>query len=514
MVGAPGTYTYRFKALASGATTLKMVYARPWDEHSAPADQFTVSVNVSETPVDSLPETPGFPWRWHPVQRFLRRMLNQATDQDSRETLVVGPEHDVVIDQAIVEAQPWWDAAARAVETLTPSVETHNDSSMAHISADGATSGQWGSASGSARIDVLGYDAGAYADGDWTDGNVGVGAQASANLLKAVASGQFESVAKVGDVEIVSNGDGSTSYIVGAHVCADATLGIDGLELSTTAIVGATLTAEGTATTDIGGLTAGVEGEAMIHVGARPMQRSDSMLKGCNSKHSHSLATGSMPAEARKWVAWASKLLQKPGPVLVAPRKQMSLTTDGKFKVDLSLGAALGVGAKLGVGFTVDVYEIRDNVVAAAGFVIDAAENVGAFVIDAAQHVSDAAEDVGAFVTDAAEQVGDFVVDAANEVKDAIDTVANKIEKAANSVGRTIGKSLVDQRERSLGDAQPPEGINLRGAFSWTAPLYATAYKRNALLFFLARGAGSSDNLQKRLHHTRKRNVGTVAGVR
>jgi predicted secreted protein len=269
MVGTPGTYIYRFKALASGATTLKMVYARPWDEHSAPAGQFTVFVNVSETPVDSLPETPGFPWRWHPGQRFLRRMLNQATDQDSRGTLVVGPEHDVVIDQAIVEAQPWWDAAARAVETLTPSVETYNDSSMAHIRADGATSGQSGSAGGSARIDVLGYDAGAYADGDWTDGNVGVGAQANANLLRAVASGQFETVAKVGDVEIVSNGDGSTSYIVGAHVSADATLGIDGLELSTTAIVGATLTAEGTANTDIGGLTAGVEGEAMIHVGAQ-----------------------------------------------------------------------------------------------------------------------------------------------------------------------------------------------------------------------------------------------------
>ena len=81
-----------------------------------------------------------------------------------------------------------------------------------------------------------------------------------------MANGQFESVAKVGDVEIESDGEGSTSYIVGAHACADATLGVDGLELSSTAIVGATLTAEGTATTDIGGLKAAVEGEAVIHV--------------------------------------------------------------------------------------------------------------------------------------------------------------------------------------------------------------------------------------------------------
>ena len=58
MVGVPGTYTYRFKALASGATTLKMVYAQPWDKESAPADEFTVSINVSGTPVATPPVEP------------------------------------------------------------------------------------------------------------------------------------------------------------------------------------------------------------------------------------------------------------------------------------------------------------------------------------------------------------------------------------------------------------------------------------------------------------------------
>lgn len=84
---------------------------------------------------------------------------------------------------------------------------------------------------------------------------------------------------------------------------------------------------------------------------------------------------------------------------------------DGKINVELSLGAALGVGAKLGLGFSIDVCDVRDNLV-------NAAEDVGAFVIDAAEHVSY------------------FVVDAGHEVRDAVNHVANKVEKAAHSVGR------------------------------------------------------------------------------
>ncbi len=45
VVGAGGTFTFTFKALAPGQATLKLVYARPW-ESVAPAQTFEVQITV------------------------------------------------------------------------------------------------------------------------------------------------------------------------------------------------------------------------------------------------------------------------------------------------------------------------------------------------------------------------------------------------------------------------------------------------------------------------------------
>ncbi len=45
LMGAPGTFIFRFKAVQKGAATLRLVYRRPW-EKEAPADTFGVRVVV------------------------------------------------------------------------------------------------------------------------------------------------------------------------------------------------------------------------------------------------------------------------------------------------------------------------------------------------------------------------------------------------------------------------------------------------------------------------------------
>ena len=45
--GAPGAQQFRFEATAAGASTLKLVYRRPWEKHVAPAKTFTLNVNVN-----------------------------------------------------------------------------------------------------------------------------------------------------------------------------------------------------------------------------------------------------------------------------------------------------------------------------------------------------------------------------------------------------------------------------------------------------------------------------------
>ncbi|MBC7186489.1 MAG: protease inhibitor I42 family protein [Calditrichaeota bacterium] len=45
LMGAPGTFTFRFKAVKNGVATLRLVYRRPW-EKEAPADTFTVRIVV------------------------------------------------------------------------------------------------------------------------------------------------------------------------------------------------------------------------------------------------------------------------------------------------------------------------------------------------------------------------------------------------------------------------------------------------------------------------------------
>lgn len=44
--GSAGVQTLRFETVTSGSTTLKLVYARPWEEGLPPQETFTVQVKV------------------------------------------------------------------------------------------------------------------------------------------------------------------------------------------------------------------------------------------------------------------------------------------------------------------------------------------------------------------------------------------------------------------------------------------------------------------------------------
>jgi inhibitor of cysteine peptidase len=46
-LGAPGTAIFRLRAAARGKTTLRIVYARPWESGVSPARTFTLRVRVS-----------------------------------------------------------------------------------------------------------------------------------------------------------------------------------------------------------------------------------------------------------------------------------------------------------------------------------------------------------------------------------------------------------------------------------------------------------------------------------
>jgi inhibitor of cysteine peptidase len=46
LVGAGGTFTFTFEAVAPGQTTLELVYRRPWEEGIAPVGTFEATVVV------------------------------------------------------------------------------------------------------------------------------------------------------------------------------------------------------------------------------------------------------------------------------------------------------------------------------------------------------------------------------------------------------------------------------------------------------------------------------------
>jgi inhibitor of cysteine peptidase len=46
VVGAGGTETFRFRALASGQTTLQLIYRRPWEQDVPPIETFTLTATV------------------------------------------------------------------------------------------------------------------------------------------------------------------------------------------------------------------------------------------------------------------------------------------------------------------------------------------------------------------------------------------------------------------------------------------------------------------------------------
>jgi inhibitor of cysteine peptidase len=47
MAGAGGTVTYEFRAEQTGAASLELVYARPWEKDAKPAETFSLAVAVA-----------------------------------------------------------------------------------------------------------------------------------------------------------------------------------------------------------------------------------------------------------------------------------------------------------------------------------------------------------------------------------------------------------------------------------------------------------------------------------
>ena len=46
LIGAPGTMMMRFQAAGAGQTTLKLVYHRPWENATEPAQTFSLQITV------------------------------------------------------------------------------------------------------------------------------------------------------------------------------------------------------------------------------------------------------------------------------------------------------------------------------------------------------------------------------------------------------------------------------------------------------------------------------------
>jgi inhibitor of cysteine peptidase len=48
LVGAGGTYTWKFDVVEAGNADLELVYSQPWDEAAAPDDTFKITVDAKE----------------------------------------------------------------------------------------------------------------------------------------------------------------------------------------------------------------------------------------------------------------------------------------------------------------------------------------------------------------------------------------------------------------------------------------------------------------------------------
>lgn len=176
------------------------------------------------------------------------------------------------------------------------------------------------------KAEVKALSAGASGSMGFTNGGVNATGTAGAYLVKAEAEGSL----KAGPAEV----GGSAKGFVGAEVNGNLTVGGNGLDAKIDAFAGARV--EGEVHGDVGGIGAGLKGEAWVGVGAEA-----NVTAGFNE--------------------------------------------DGKFKIGGELGAGVGVGGKVGFEITVDPAEVvktAGDVANAAGDAIDAmkAGDTGALV--------------------------------------------------------------------------------------------------------------------------------------
>lgn len=188
----------------------------------------------------------------------------------------------------------------------------------------------WVDGSGTASAAALGAGADAHASASLT--GVSAGASAEAYLAKAAAEGELN----FGEHATLA---GQGEVFVGADANADASIGLTGVSADAGAFVGAR--AVGEASAELGGIGAGVTGEAWAGAGAE--------IGG-----------------------------------------QFGMGEDGNFHIGGELGIGLGVGAKVGFDVSVDPGEVVDTVSDVASDVGEVASDVGGAIGDGVGAVGDA----------------------------------------------------------------------------------------------------------------------------
>ncbi|MCE7001592.1 hypothetical protein LWC34_01855 [Kibdelosporangium philippinense] len=199
--------------------------------------------------------------------------------------------------------------------------------------AEGKFDSGFFSGTGKASVDVLGAEA--QANAKWGPDGLTAGASAEAYLAKAGAEGTL-------NLSEYSSVSGKAEVFVGAKAEAEANIGWGGAEASVGAFAGARV--EGEVGAEVGGIGAGVKGEAWAGAGVE--------------------------ADA-----------------------QLGMGDDGKFHVGGSFGVGLGYGAKLGFDVSVDPGKVVDTVGDVAGAVGNTVESAGKAVNQGVSNAANAAKD-------------------------------------------------------------------------------------------------------------------------
>lgn len=274
------------------------------------------------------------------------------------------------------------------------------------------------------------------------EGVFGVGAKGSANLIEAKQTATFENgnfVAK-----------GGTEMTVGAKGEAAAGLFMDDfgpkgggpkVGLRGSAEVGGEMKANGSVEDRAGGILVGAAGEANVAVGAKAEAEAMAGASGANAKAGAFAGDRFRASGTAKTGGFGLTGFAEGQAGAGAEAEAKAAYEDGKIKLGLSTGAALGVGGKLGVGMEVDVSEVEKTVKVTREFT----ENtVVPGVKDAGVQIGGAATTVGKGVTTAANTVGTGINTGVNQADRELNKAASTVESGFNQATSTIAGGFND----------------------------------------------------------------------